>query len=53
MDIYDVKDIMQTIGDKYKPEFLYTLKQKKKLDSIDSSNDSSNDDASYYGLMDT
>ena len=44
MDVYDVKDIMQTIGDKYKPEFLYTLKQKKKLDSIDSSNDSSNDD---------
>lgn len=43
MDIYDVKDIMQTIGDKYEPEFLYTLKQKKKLDSIDSSIDSSND----------
>jgi hypothetical protein len=34
---------MQTISDKYEPKFLYTLKQKKKLDSIDSSSDSSSD----------
>jgi len=47
MDVYDVKDIMQTISDKYEPKFLYTLKQKKKLDSSDSSNDDHNDDDIY------
>jgi hypothetical protein len=47
MDVYDVKDIMQTIGDKYEPNFLYTLKQKKQIDIIDSSNDNDDNDDMY------